>query len=370
MADNSTDDAEKTEEPTQKRLEDARKKGDVAKSQEVNTWFVMIGITLLIALFSGEAAVKLKNLLAQVLENAHSIPMDGGHILHLIENIGTDILAILMMPFIVLIVFALGGNIVQNPPSLSTESLKPKFSKISPASGAKRLFSSTSLVNFVMGLTKLAIVSTMMFFIIWPERDRLDPIVMSDIVTILPTIKDMIVNLLVGVISILTVIAGADLLYQRQKWMKKQRMTFQEVKDEHKQMEGDPVVKGKLRQLRQERGRKRMMANVPDASVVITNPTHYAIALKYEKGMGAPICLAKGIDAIAFKIREVAEEHTIPIVENPPLARALYATVEVDGEIDAEHYKAVAQVIGYVMNIRSRLQRKRKPGIDSNSEKR
>jgi len=365
MAENSSSDAEKTEEPTQKRLDDAHKKGDVAKSQEVNTWSVMIGITLLIALFSGSAAVRLKNLLSGFLENADAIPMDGASILNLMGSTGTEILLILMMPFLVLIVFALAGNIVQNPPNISAEQLKPKMSKISPAAGAKRLFSSTSLVNFVLGLAKLAIVSIMMFFIVWPERDRLDPMVMSDISALLPTIRELVVNLLVGVISILTVIAGADLLYQRQKWMKKQKMTFQEVKDEHKQMEGDPVVKGKLRQLRQERGRKRMMANVPDASVVITNPTHYAIALKYEEGMGAPVCLAKGIDAIAFKIREIAEENTVPVVENPPLARALYASVEVDGEIDAEHYKAVAQVIGYVMNIRGRLQKKGKAGIDS-----
>ncbi len=360
MADNSSSDAEKTEEPTFKRLEDARQKGDVPKSQEVNTWFVMIGITLLIALFSGDAAVRIKNLLAGVLENADTIPMDAGHVLNLINSIGFDILVILMVPFLILVVSALAGNIFQNPPNISAEQLKPKLSKISPGAGAKRLFSSTSVVNFVIGLAKLAIVSAMMFYIIWPERDLLDAMVTSEIVTVLPTIRDLVVNLLVGVISILTVIAGADLFYQRQKWMKKQKMTFQEVKDEHKQMEGDPIVKGKLRQLRQERGRKRMMANVPDASVVITNPTHYAIALKYEQGMGAPICLAKGVDALAFKIRELAEEHAIPVVENPPLARALYATVDIDGEIDAEHYKAVAQVIGYVMNIRGRLKRKQK----------
>jgi len=365
MADNKSDDAEKTEEPTQKRLEDARKKGDIPKSQEVNTWFVMIGITLLIALFSDDAALKLKNLLTGFLENAATIPMDGDNILYMITNTGISVLAILMVPFLILIVFAIAGNVFQNPPNISVEQLKPKLNKISPASGAKRLFSSTSLVNFVTGIAKLAIVSVMMFFIIWPERDRLDPMVMSDIANLLPILRDMSVNLLVGVISVLTVIAVADLIYQRQKWTKKQRMTFQEVKDEHKQMEGDPIIKGKLRQLRQERGRKRMMASVPDASVIITNPTHYAIALKYEKGMGAPVCLAKGIDAIALKIREIAEEHDIPVVENPPLARALYATADIDGEIDSEHYKAVAQVIGYVMNIRGRLQRKNKLRIDS-----
>ena len=152
----------------------------------------------------------------------------------------------------------------------------------------------------------------------------------------------------------MTVVAGADFLYQRNKWFKKQRMSLREVKEEYKQTEGDPQIKGKIRQLRMERSRKRMMAAVPQATVVVTNPTHYAVALKYEDGMGAPQCLAKGMDAVALKIREVAKENDIPIVENPPLARALYATVDIDQLVPEDHYKAVAEVIGFVYRMRKK----------------
>jgi flagellar biosynthetic protein FlhB len=153
----------------------------------------------------------------------------------------------------------------------------------------------------------------------------------------------------------MTVVAALDYLFERAQWMKKQRMSIQEVKDEYKQMEGDPTVKAKLRQIRAERGRKRMMAAVPSATVIITNPTHYAVALKYEQGMGAPLVVAKGVDAVAFKIREIGQEHDIPVVENPPLARALHATVQIDEEITPEHYKAVAEVIGYVMRLKAKI---------------
>ena len=155
-----------------------------------------------------------------------------------------------------------------------------------------------------------------------------------------------------AVVAILFLVAAADYLFQYRQWYERQKMSLREMKEEFKQTEGDPMIKGKIRQLRQSRMRKRMMAAVPKASVVITNPTHYAIALQYERGMDAPVCVAKGVDAMALKIREVAGEHSIPIVENPPLARALHATVEIDQEIPPEHYKAVAEVIGYVMKLR------------------
>src|SRR5690606_12404326 len=137
-----------------------------------------------------------------------------------------------------------------------------------------------------------------------------------------------------------------------QTWLARQRMSHREVREEYKQMEGDPQIKARIRQIRAQRSRKRMMAQVPQASVIITNPTHYAVALRYEAGLGAPICLAKGMDAVALRIRALATEHEIPIVENPPLARALFASVDVDDEIPTEHYKAVAEVIGYVMKLR------------------
>jgi flagellar biosynthetic protein FlhB len=160
-----------------------------------------------------------------------------------------------------------------------------------------------------------------------------------------------------AVVAMLAIVAAADYLFQYRVWYEKQKMSLREVKEEFKQSEGDPVIKGKLKQVRQQRQRRRMMAAVPKATVIITNPTHYAIALKYERGMDAPICLAKGVDALALKIREVAAEHAIPVVENPPLARALHATVEIDQAIAPEHYKAVAEVIGYVMRLRRAVPR-------------
>ena len=154
------------------------------------------------------------------------------------------------------------------------------------------------------------------------------------------------------VVAMLAVVAAGDYLFQYRQWYNKQKMSLRELKEEFKQSEGDPTVKGKLKQMRQARMRKRMIAAVPKASVIITNPTHFAVALQYERGMAAPICVAKGVDGLALKIREIAAEHRIPIVENPPLARALHATVEIDQVIPPDHYKAVAEVIGYVMRLR------------------
>jgi flagellar biosynthetic protein FlhB len=162
-----------------------------------------------------------------------------------------------------------------------------------------------------------------------------------------------------AVVVVLALIAAADYLFQYRQWFERQKMSVRELKEEFKQTEGDPMIKGKIRAIRQARMKKRMMAAVPTASVVITNPTHFAVALQYERGMNAPICVAKGADAVALKIREVAGEHGIPIVENPPLARALHATVEIDQEIPAEHYQAVAEVIGYVMRLNRGLARSR-----------
>jgi flagellar biosynthetic protein FlhB len=172
---------------------------------------------------------------------------------------------------------------------------------------------------------------------------------------VLPKVQSLTLELLGTVVAILAIVAAADYLFQYRTWYEKQKMSMQEMKEEFKQSEGDPHVKAKIRQLRQSKIKKRMMADVPKASVIITNPTHYSVALRYEQGMGAPVCVAKGMDNIALKIREVAKEHGIPIVENVPLARALHATVEIDEEVPEEHYRAVAEVIGYVMRLKGTL---------------
>ena len=187
--------------------------------------------------------------------------------------------------------------------------------------------------------------------LLWPERTRLDTLVTIDPAAILPMTQTLALQLLGAVVAILAFVAAADFLFQYRQWFERQKMSFRELKEEFKDTEGDPHVKGKIRQIRETRMRKRMMAAVPQASVVITNPTHVAVALKYERGMNAPVCVAKGMDVIALKIREVADANGVPIVENPPLARALHGTVEIDREIPAEHYQAVAEVIGYVMRL-------------------
>lgn len=353
MAEN-TEDHEKTEEPSSRKLEEAHKKGDVAKSQEVNSWFLMLGATLVFILFAGNMAAGIALSLQEVLAHAHSIPVDGAGLAHLTLHLGLGVLAALGVPLLLLILPGLGGNLIQHRPVLSAEQLKPKFSKISPLAGAKRLLSMTTAVNFAKSLAKLVIVSGVMVAVLWPARDQLDAIVSLDPAELLSLTQTMAVKLLGAVLAVLTVVAALDYAYQRHSWWQKQRMTAKELRDEYKQMEGDPLVRAKLRQVRIERGRKRMMANVPRSSVVITNPTHYAVALQYEAGMNAPICLAKGADAVTLKIRELAAQHNIPIVENPPLARALHASVENDEEIAPEHYKAVAEVIGFVMRLKGR----------------
>jgi flagellar biosynthetic protein FlhB len=175
-----------------------------------------------------------------------------------------------------------------------------------------------------------------------------------DPAALLPAFQEMGLKIFGAVLAVVTVIALADYVYQRQRWWNRLKMTVQEVRDEYKQMEGDPKIKGRIRSIRNERSRRRMMSSVPKAPVVITNPTHFAVALKYDSTMSAPECLAKGADDIALKIREIAKQHNVPIVENPPLARALYASVDVDETIPTEHFKAVAQVIGFVMRLKDK----------------
>jgi flagellar biosynthetic protein FlhB len=233
----------------------------------------------------------------------------------------------------------------------SGEPLKPKLSKVSPLAGFKRLFSKQALMNFVKGIAKIVLLGAVMAALLWPERTRLDTMVTLDPAAILPMTQTLALQLLGAVVAILAFIAAGDFFFQYRQWFERQKMSFQELKEEFKNTDGDPHVKAKIRQIREGRMRKRMMASVPDATVVITNPTHYAVALKYERGMNAPVCVAKGMDAIALKIREVALANGVPIVENPPLARALHGTVEIDSEIPAEHYQAVAEVIGYVMRL-------------------
>lgn len=351
MAEDAPDRSSQTEDPTQKKLDEAHRKGDVVKSQEVTNWFMLAGSALMLAALAPGVGASLGQNLGLLLANAGQMDIGSGGLEDVIFGLVGTVLMVALTPLLLLAGFAIAGNLVQHRPVLTLEPIKPKFSKISPIAGFKRLFSAEALVNFAKGLAKLALVSAVLWFVLLPEQNRLEDLVTGDPTALLPAFVALGLKIFGAVLAVVTVIAIADYAWQRHRWWQRQKMTVREMRDEYKQSEGDPHIKGKIRQIRNERSRKRMMAQVPDATVVITNPTHYAVALKYERGMAAPLCLAKGADEVALRIRSVARAHDVPVVENPPLARALFASVEVDDTIPAEHFKAVAQVIGYVMRL-------------------
>jgi flagellar biosynthetic protein FlhB len=358
MADES-DSSDKTEDPTQKRLDEALERGDVAKSQEVNTWFMIAGATLVLSTFSSSVGDGILKPLRNLIANSWMIRTDGPGLLALAQSLEYALVAAIGVPLLMLMLAAIAGNMIQHQLVWSADSLKPKFSKISPGAGAKRIFGKQAAANFAKGLFKLIALGAVMMAVLWPERIRLESFLRFDPDVILGVTISLTLKLMGAVVAMLAAVAIADYFFQYRQWFERQKMSLQDIKQEFKQSEGDPHIKGKIRQLRQQRMKKRMMAAVPKASVIITNPTHYAVALSYERGMPAPVCVAKGVDAIALKIREVAGKHDIPIVENVPLARSLYATVEIDEEIPVEHYHAVAEIIGYVMGLKRGLSGRR-----------
>jgi flagellar biosynthetic protein FlhB len=345
------DDSERSQEPTLKHLDEALQRGDVAKSQEVNTWFVIAGSTLVLMAFSGSMTGAIMTALRGFIAHAHEIQLSGSAFPGVIAMLGRQMLGATAIPLLLLVLAAIGGNLVQHRLVWSTEAIMPRLARVSPLEGFKRLFSRQALVNLAKGLAKVSLIGAVLAALLWPERTRLESLVTLDPRAILPLARSLSLKLLAAVVAILAIVAALDFFYQYRQWYERQKMSLRELKEEFKQTDGDPAVKGKIRQLRASRMRKRMMAAVPTASVVVTNPTHFAVALRYERGMNAPVCVAKGLDFIARKMREVAAQHGIPIVENAPLARAMHATVEIDQEIRPEHYKAVAEIIGYVMRL-------------------
>jgi flagellar biosynthetic protein FlhB len=222
--------------------------------------------------------------------------------------------------------------------------------------GFKRMFGVEGWINLLKGLAKIAVVGIAIWTQLWPERTHMEAILSQSTAAVVGDMGHLLFKVLMTALIALAAIAGLDYFFQRMRFMSRNRMSKQEIKEEYRQNEGDPHIKAKIRQLRHERSRKRMMAAVPTATVVIMNPTHYAVALKYESGqMAAPVCVAKGLDALALRIRALAEESGVAVIENPPLARALHAAVEIDEPVPPEHFKAVAQVIGYVMRLQGKL---------------
>ena len=349
------DESQKTEEPTAKRLRDARQKGQVATSREFNTWLLLLGFGGILT-FAGPAIMgDIKAVLSTFVHRAHDIGMSADNLGAVLGDLILEILTILALPFGMFVALAFVGSAAQTGLLVATEPMKPKPEKISLIKGVQRLFSAKQMAEFVKGLLKIAIVGAVGFLILLPEEKRLDVLPSLPIDELLEEILALILRLLGVVLAIMFVIAIADIVFQRYQHRKQLRMTKQEVKEEFKNTEGDPQVKQRLRQIRNERARQRMIQAVPQADVVVTNPTHFAVALQYvPEEMEAPKLVAKGQDALAQRIREIAEIEDIPIVENAPLARALYASVEIDESVPPEHYEAVAKIISYVFNLKGR----------------
>jgi flagellar biosynthetic protein FlhB len=354
MADEDQD--SKTEQPTSRRLDKAREQGNVLQSQEVKTAAMLTAMLVVVWLGLPVLINLLKNYLAGMIDHLHEIRIESAKDL---VQLGTDIVLHMMLalavPFAIMIAVAFASSLGQTGFMLVLEKLAPDFSKVNPLAGLKRIFSMHSVVELIKSVAKLTLVGVGCYMFLKPRVKELELLMSMDLISVVVYIQQTLVKLIMAVVIMMLVLAGGDWFYQRFTFMKNLRMSRQEIKDENKDTEGDPMIKSRLRSLRIARARQRMMANVPKADVVITNPTHFACALKYDmESMGAPVLIAKGQDFTALKIREVATEHEIPIVENPPLARALFAAVEIDQEIPPEHYKAVAEVISYVMRLKEK----------------
>lgn len=346
----------KTEEPTAKRLNKARSEGDVPQSQELKSFAMLFAGLIVFGTMAPWIATDLADYLAAFISRPHAMPFETEGLRLLVVEISKTVALLLALPMATFLLAAVISGVAVNGFLWTPKKMAPKLSQLNPISGAKRLFSSQSLVEAAKGIVKILIVGVLVAFLIIPLFRHPDQVVDQELLITLNEIHWLIILVLFLVVLVMAIVSAADLAYQRWHHKEKLKMTKQEVKDEHKEAEGDPKVKSRIRALRMERHRQRMMAAVPSASVVITNPTHYAVALKYDMDdMHAPVLVAKGADYLARRIRQIAEENDVPLVENPPLARALYAAVEVDQEIPPEHYKVVAEIIGYVMQMKGRV---------------
>ena len=355
MAEDSDED--KTEEASGRKLQQAREEGNVAKSADIPQALSLIGAVAVVAI-QGPAicqtlAIDLLPFLAHPEQLLNSLNGDGG------VTIFRDLLLKILPPIIMImgaaLVLGVAGNVLQTGLMFTPKKLAPDFSKLNPLQGLQRLFAVDGLIQFAKTLLKLVITAA----IVWATlKDKVAGIVNltgASPVVILPYARELLMGVAMAVCLFLFVGAGADYMLTRFRFMQKMKMSKQEQKDEYKSTEGDPHIKAKLRHLRMEKSRRRMMANVAQATVVVTNPTHYAVALRYEAGeTPAPICVAKGMDAVALKIREEANKHDVPIVEDPPLARALFAAIDLDQEIPEEHFAAVAKLISFILSKKRR----------------
>lgn len=340
----------KTEDATPRKLEQAYEKGEGPRTMDLGSVATLSAVSAVVLIGGGWLSSNMVAQLTPFLSRPQSMSVAGN---------GPEILKYAIMagaPALVLVMFAAalagaGSGLAQGGLHFLPDKLKPDFSKVSPAKGFERLFGPDGLMQFAKSIAKVVLFSWLAWWVLKPVIPQLASLSALAPIAMLPFALDVIKRLVMAVAALALVIAAADWLWQRQRFLVRMRMTKEEVKDDYKQSEGDPHIRARQKQIRYDRARRRMMQAVPGATVVVMNPTHYAVALKYEQGEdAAPTCVAKGLDTLALKIRSVAEEAGVPIIEDPPLARALYAAVDIDEMIPPAHYEAVAKIIGFILN--------------------
>ncbi len=349
MAENE-DGATKSEEASQRKLDEARRRGDVAKSSDVPAWASLAGASAVVITMGGGMAHTLADQLRPYIERPDAFNLENGGAVQVMRQAFGAAAPIIVAVLGAAALAGAAGNLIQTGFMFSPEKLAPDLSRLSLMKGVQRMIGLDGLVNFGKSIAKIGLIGVVIYLSIRPHLAEFSPLTRVDPMSLLAVTAVLLRTMLYSVLALLGAGAMLDWFWQRQRFMQRMRMTKEEQKEDHKQSEGDPKIKARIRQIRFERARRRMMQSVPTATVVVMNPTHFAVALRYEQGKtAAPECVAKGMDSLALKIREVAEAHNVPVIEDPPLARALYATVDVDEAIPREHYEAVAKVIGFVL---------------------
>lgn len=353
---------EKTEPATSKKLNDIRKEGQVAKSKELITAVSLMSLFIILKIYLSKLGTGLIDVYTQVYNSISKVVDDSYNGLPIrtagsvMQQVIIDMIKLVIPILLVAIVIAILGNMLQQKWMVTAKPLQPKFSKISPISGFKRMFSVRQLVELIKSIAMISIIMIVVYNTVKSKMNILLTFYDVGLNTALSTIGSIIIDLGIKISAIFLIVGFADLFYQRIKFKNDNMMTKQEIKDEFKNTEGDPQVKGQIKRRMQEVSRRRMMQQLPEADIVITNPTHFAVALKYEPDAGkAPVVIAKGADYLAFQIKDKAKEYNIAIVENKPLARILYHNIDIGMEIPPELYQAVAEILAVVMRTNNRL---------------
>lgn len=346
---------EKTEEATPKRKEEARKKGQVAKSMEINSVFILLAAFFTLKMLGGFIYDELTKYMQFIFSNFPKQDITIQDIVQLFIGFSLVFFKTTLPVMGVILIISLFINFLQVGFNVSLEPLMPNFDKINPLSGFARLFSKRSLVELAKALIKVAVIGYFIYRFMLKEATDVPSLISADLMDVLRYTGSLVVDLAFQISAVMIVLAALDYFYQWWEHNESLKMSKQEVKEEYKQTEGDPLIKGKIKERQRAMAMRRMMQDVPKADVVVTNPTHYAVALKYEKEMSAPMIVAKGQDFVAQKIKEIAKENRVVIVENKPLARTLYATTEIGDVVPPDLYQAVAEVLAYVYRLKKRL---------------